>query len=260
MSQPTNTPCTLPPIEIEVCIDHIESLRYAILGGATRIELCSSLALGGLTPSFGLMRQAVRLSSVPIYMMIRPRQGDFLYTEEDIALMMMDIEAAASAGAQGIVTGVLSTDGSINLRAMKALVGQAHRLELNVTFHRAIDQCCDAKVALEQLVELGCERVLTSGQASNALSGKEVLKDLVSQANGRIQVLAGAGVNRDNVAELVNYTGVDAVHLSGKTLRASQMRFVASQAKMGAQDVDDFSLLVTNSSAINAVKAALASR
>ncbi|MGL6315815.1 copper homeostasis protein CutC [Vibrio sp. WXL103] len=260
MSQPTNSPSSRTPIEIEVCIDHIESLRYAILGGASRIELCSSLALGGLTPSFGLMRQAVRLSNVPIYVMIRPRQGDFLYTEEDIALMMMDIEAAASAGARGIVTGVLFADGSINLPAMKALVSKAHHLGLKVTFHRAIDQCRDAKLALEQLVELGCERVLTSGQASNALSGKELLKDLVSQANGRIQVMAGAGVNRDNVAELVNYSGVEAVHLSGKTQRASQMRFIANQAKMGAQDVDDFSLPVTNSSAIDAVKSALERR
>lgn len=244
-------------MQIEVCIDHLESLPIAINGGATRIELCSSLALGGLTPSYGLMCQAAALSSVPVYAMIRPRQGDFLCDCDDIALMCLDIEAAAKAGLKGIVTGVLTADGHIDLPAMQTLVNTAHKYRLGVTFHRAIDQCADIESALECIIDLGCERILTSGQTGNALAGTKTLKAMVEQAQGRIKIMAGAGVNAENVEDIIAHTQVDEVHLSGKSTRPSKMTYVARSAQMGSNDIDDYMIPVTSSEAIWAVKQAL---
>ncbi|WP_430381250.1 copper homeostasis protein CutC, partial [Vibrio parahaemolyticus] len=180
---------------LEVCIDNIESLHYAIAGGATRIELCSSLALGGLTPSYGFMQQAAKLSSVPVYAMIRPRQGDFFYNEEEIEMMRWDIEAAHQSGLSGVVFGVLTQDGDIHMPYAAALCEFAQALGLGVTFHRAFDQCRDAEKTLEEVISLGCERILTSGLAPSAPQGIDVLRALVKQAQGRIAIMAGAGVN-----------------------------------------------------------------
>ncbi|MDF5159462.1 copper homeostasis protein CutC, partial [Vibrio parahaemolyticus] len=212
---------------LEVCIDNIESLHYAIAGGATRIELCSSLALGGLTPSYGFMQQAAKLSSVPVYAMIRPRQGDFFYNAEEIEMMRWDIEAVHQSGLSGAVFGVLTQDGDIHMPYAAALCEFAQALGLGVTFHRAFDQCRDAEKTLEEVISLGCERILTSGLAPSAPQGIDVLRALVKQAQGRIAIMAGAGVNASNVRELVEDTQVPEIHLSGKTTRPSQMTFVA---------------------------------
>ncbi|HHX8391691.1 TPA: copper homeostasis protein CutC [Vibrio alginolyticus] len=242
---------------LEVCIDNIESLHYAIAGGATRIELCSSLALGGLTPSYGFMQQAAKLSSVPVYAMIRPRQGDFFYNEEEIEMMRWDIEAAHQSGLSGVVFGVLTQDGDIHMPYAAALCEFAQALGLGVTFHRSFDQCRDAEKALEEVISLGCERILTSGLAPSAPQGIDVLRALVKQAQGRIAIMAGAGVNASNVRALVEDTQVPEIHLSGKTTRPSQMTFVAEQSKMGASDVDDFLIPITSTQTITDVVAAL---
>ncbi|MCG6309516.1 copper homeostasis protein CutC [Vibrio alginolyticus] len=242
---------------LEVCIDNIESLHYAIAGGATRIELCSSLALGGLTPSYGFMQQAAKLSSVPVYAMIRPRQGDFFYNEEEIEMMRWDIEAAHQSGLSGVVFGVLTQDGDIHMPYAAALCEFAQALGLGVTFHRAFDQCRDAEKTLEEVISLGCERILTSGLAPSALQGIDVLRALVKQAQGRIAIMAGAGVNASNVRALVEDTQAPEIHLSGKTTRPSQMTFVAEQSKMGASDVDDFLIPITSTQAITDVVATL---
>ncbi|EDP58565.1 copper homeostasis protein CutC [Vibrio sp. AND4] len=243
--------------QLEVCIDTIESLHNAIAGGATRIELCSSLALGGLTPSYGFMQQAADRSTIPIYAMIRPRQGDFFYSEEEIEIMRWDIEAAKQAGLDGVVFGVLTQDGNIHMPFTKALCEFAQALGLGVTFHRAFDQCRDAEKALEELISLGCERILTSGLASSAPQGTTMLKALVEQAQGRISIMAGAGVNADNVGQLIEQTKVTEVHLSGKVARPSHMTFIAEQSKMGAANVDDFSIPITSTEVITKVSAAL---
>lgn len=243
--------------QLEVCIDTIESLHSAIAGGATRIELCSSLALGGLTPSYGLMRCAAQQSSIPVYAMIRPRQGDFLYSDDELAIMFADIKAAHQAGLQGVVLGLLTADGEVDQSRCRPLTDLAHALDLGVTFHRAFDQCCDASRALECIIELGCERVLTSGLAASAPQGCAVIAQLVAQSAGRIAIMAGAGVNAANVAQLVRSTGVTELHLSGKTTRASQMRFIAAQSKMGAADSDDYIIPVTDQTAIHNTASAL---
>ncbi|PMJ90159.1 copper homeostasis protein CutC [Vibrio sp. 10N.261.55.A7] len=240
---------------IEVCIDNLESLHNAIEGGATRIELCSSLALGGLTPSFGMMKKAAQISPIPVYAMIRPRQGDFLYDADDIESMLIDIEAASLAGLNGVVFGLLDANGNIDMTAARQLAEKAHSLNLGITFHRAIDQCQDYQTAIEQVCELGCERVLTSGLASTAEKGISVIADMVNIANGRIGIMAGAGLNVSNVQGIVEQTHISEVHLSGKSSRASKMTYVAEQAKMG--NSDDFIVPVTDAQAISLVTALL---
>ena len=241
---------------IEVCIDNIESLHYAQQGGATRIELCSSLALGGLTPSAGLMQAAARYATVPVYAMIRPRQGDFLFSGQDTEIMLADIHAARQAGLQGVVVGILDHQGQVDTDTLRELVKQAG--SLGVTFHRAIDLCPAPFDALEHIMAAGCERVLTSGQQSNALAGAGMIKRMVDYCGSRLSIMAGAGVTAGNVAEIIDKTGVREVHLSGKTVRPSKMTAYASKARMGSAEVDDFSIPVTSTEKIAAVAHALA--
>ncbi len=239
--------------QLEVCIDNIESLTKAIEGGATRIELCSSLALGGLTPSFGFMQLAAQNSTVPVYAMIRPRQGDFLYNSDELAIMRQDILAAHNAGLNGVVFGMLDKNGHLPEQELLEMMLLVHGLGMQATFHRAIDQCADIKAALNILIKLQFERVLSSGQAASALEGVQQLNKMVTQARGRIAIMAGAGVNGDNVAAIIAQSGVREVHLSGKTTRASQMEYIAAQAHMGDKDQDDWQIPVTSQQAIAAV-------
>lgn len=229
--------------EIEVCIDNLESLHNAINGGATRIELCSSLALGGLTPSYGMMKQAAKVSSVPVYAMIRPRQGDFLYDSDDIESMLEDIYIAKKAGMNGVVFGLLTADGQIDTETGSKLMQAASGL--GVTFHRAIDHCRDYVKAIEDVKSLGCERVLTSGLKTNALDGAETIAHMNQLCGDGLSIMAGAGVTADNVSEIVAATGIREVHLSGKSQRASHMNHSAT-AHMGSSDVDDHIIPVTS--------------
>ncbi|PSW11030.1 copper homeostasis protein CutC [Photobacterium sanctipauli] len=240
---------------IEVCIDNIESLHLAQQGGATRIELCSSLALGGLTPNVGLMQLAAKYASIPVYAMIRPRQGDFLFEQQDVEIMLADIHAAKQAQLQGVVVGVLSQDGHVDKDILKALCLEAKGM--GITFHRAIDQCVDPMAALDTVMEMGCERVLTSGLKANAFDGIAMLKNMVTHCGDRLSIMAGAGVTADNVAEIVRKTSVREVHLSGKSTRASKMTAFAADAHMGNADIDDFAIPVTASDKIAAVRNAL---
>lgn len=219
--------------QLEVCIDNIESLAYAIAGGATRIELCSSLALGGLTPNAGLIKQAVQSSSIPIYVMIRPRQGDFLYDCDDVEIMAEDIRTAAKYGASGVVLGLLDKEGHVDMPRSIRLVKLARELDLGVTFHRAFDQCRHPEQALEDVIALGCERILTSGLATSASDGVATLSAMVKQAEGRIAIMAGAGVSSENVASIIASSGVNEVHLSGKSTRQSKMHYIADDARWG---------------------------
>ncbi|MGF1725111.1 copper homeostasis protein CutC [Photobacterium nomapromontoriensis] len=240
---------------LEVCIDNIESLHYAQQGGATRIELCSSLALGGLTPNAGLMKLAAQNATVPVYAMIRPRQGDFLFSDQDKEIMLADIFAAKQAGLHGVVVGVLNADSSVDSHLLKALCTEAKGM--GVTFHRAIDQCLDPMAALDTIMTHGCERILTSGLKPNAEAGIPMLKTMVDYCGDRLSIMAGAGVTAENVARIVQESGVREVHLSGKSTRPSLMTGYSAEAYMGSADVDDFAIPVTSSDKIAAVVAAL---
>src|SRR2546425_3161215 len=219
------------PVLVEACVDSIESALAAAAGGAHRIELCANLVEGGTTPSAGTLALCRARLAIPIFVLVRPRGGDFLYSAAELAVMLEDIGRAREAGAQGIVTGVLRADGEIDTDRTRELMAAARPLRM--TFHRAFDVCRDASRALETLIALGVDRVLTSGQAATAPEGAETIAGLVRQAAGRIAILPGGGITGDNVADLVRATGVTAVHLTGAVTRRSGMTFRAPQGMIG---------------------------
>ncbi len=198
-------------ITVEVCVDDATGLAAAIAGGAHRVELCSALAVGGLTPSPGFMRLAAN-SPIPVYAMMRPRAGTFVYGADEIDLIRGDIDAAAGAGLPGVVLGASTASGALDAETCAALVTHAHGAGLAVTLHRAIDLTPDPVAAVDAAVEAGFERILTSGGARTATEGAEFIAAMVTRAAGRISIMAGSGVNAGNVAELVRRTGVREVH------------------------------------------------
>jgi len=200
---------TADRILLEVCVDTPAGLAAAIAGGADRIELCAALALQGLTPAPGLMAQAAS-APIPVYPMIRPRNGDFCYDAGDLDAIRKDIDAVRAFGLAGVVIGANRPDGQLDLDALALLV--EHSKGLGLTLHRAFDLAPDQSVALEAAIALGFERVLTSGGALTAQAGAERIAELVEQADGRIGILAGAGVRPSNLAEIVRRTGVREVH------------------------------------------------
>lgn len=194
---------------IEAAVESSEAAQAAAEGGAHRIELCADLADGGTTPSFELLRD-IRLS-IPVYVLIRPRAGDFLYTEAEHRTMLEQIRRAKAAGARGIVTGALAGV-AVDMQRTAELIAAAR--PLGVTFHRAIDVCTPIEAALEALIHLGVDRVLTSGGAKTAAEGAETIGRLVLQAAGRIVILAGGGIDPTNVARLVQESAVHEIHFS----------------------------------------------
>lgn len=199
---------------LEVAANSLASALAAQAGGAGRIELCTGLELGGLTPSYGqiaLVREQVVL---PLYVLIRPRGGDFLYSGADMETMRRDIESCAALGCDGVVLGVLDADGCVDAPRCRELIRAAG--SMGVTFHRAFDMTRDLSRSLEDIIALGVERVLTSGAAPSALGGADTLRALVEQARDRIIVMPGAGVRPDNIRELAIFTGAREFHASAK--------------------------------------------
>lgn len=194
---------------LEVCVDDVAGLAAAVEGGADRIELCSSLGQGGLTPSAGLMAEAARLP-IPVIALIRPRGGGFVYTEAEERVMRRDIERAAELGLAGVAIGALTDGRDLDLALLQRLVAGAAGLQL--TLHRAFDLVRDPAKALEQAVALGFHRILTSGGAPQAPAGAAQLAARVAQSRGRVGILAGSGIHADNVAALLAATGVTEVH------------------------------------------------
>ena len=196
---------------LEVCCGSLASALRAVEGGAERIELCSALSLDGLTPSTGtLCLLRARYPELRIHVLIRPREGDFVYTEDELQLMEADIRAAAAFGATAIVAGALTPDATIDIEATRRLRQAAPQLPF--TFHRAFDRITDQTEALEQLISLGCDRVLTSGGAATAEAGIPQISRLVSQAAGRITILPGGGVNSTNARRILDSTGATEIH------------------------------------------------
>jgi len=209
---------TANKIIVEVCADSIDSALAAQQGGAERIELCQSLAEGGTTPSFAVIEAARRLLNIKVFVLIRPRGGDFLYNDTEFALMQMDIHCCGKLGCHGVVIGMLNADGSIDVRRCAVLIAIAREYNMQVTFHRAFDCCRDLAEGLEAIIELGCERVLTSGGFPSAPEGTAALRQLVSQAGERIIVMPGAGITPENAAELVKNTGAKEIHGSFRSV------------------------------------------
>ncbi|MBQ8501641.1 MAG: copper homeostasis protein CutC [Bacteroides sp.] len=222
---------------LEVCAASIESILAARQGGASRIELCSALEIGGVTPSAGLIKEARKVEGLALHVLIRPRGGDFLYNAHEVACMEQDIYQAKECGADGVVIGALTADGEIDVavcsRLMKAAQG------MNVTFHRAFDRCCNPQEALENIVRLGCNRILTSGQAATAEAGIPLLRQLVNQADGRLLILPGCGVNRSNAEKILRETGTTEIHASAGKSFASLMKYHNKNVSMGSSDADE---------------------
>lgn len=184
--------------------------------GASRIELCERLDVGGVTPSPALVKETLSVCSLPINVLIRPREGDFVYSEDEITAMERDIQTFKSMGVNAVVIGALQPDGSIDIRTMKRLIAAARPLP--VTFHRAFDRCSEPLAAFEQIIELGCERLLTSGHAADALQGAPLIAELVRRSRGRIVVMAGKGVRPDNLELLLSLTAAPEYHSSAVLL------------------------------------------
>ena len=197
---------------IEICVDTLEGARTAARGGADRLELCAALSEHGLTPSLGVVQRAVQTLSVPIFVMVRPRSGGFVYSAEELAAMEMDIEAFKRAGVQGIVLGVLTPENRVDVEQTRRLVALA--APLPVTFHRAFDDCPDLSQALEDVIAAGAKLVLTSGGAPTLARGADAVADLVQRAAGRVEIIASSGVTIDTARDLWQATNAPAIHAS----------------------------------------------
>ncbi|HEY1024969.1 MAG TPA: copper homeostasis protein CutC [Sphingobacteriaceae bacterium] len=202
---------------LEVIAFNIESCATIEQSGAHRIELCDNSAEGGTTPSFGLVKRAREIVSIDLFPIIRPRGGDFCYSEHEFEIMQRDIEVCENIGCDGIVTGMLKTNGTVDTDRTKKLVDLAYPLE--VTFHRAFDRVRDPFEALEEVIDCGCTRILTSGLYPSASEGKEVIKQLIRQADGRIVIMPGSGIRASNILELARYTGAQEFHMSARTMK-----------------------------------------
>ena len=203
--------------QIEICCGSIQSAANAKAGGAVRVELCQGLVEGGTTPSPATIQYAVRELGLKVFVLVRPRGGDFCYNELEVKTMEEDVAFCKEAGASGIVVGFLHPDGSIDTELTRRFV--EFSAPLPVTFHRAFDECADPLNALEQIIECGCARILTSGCKPTAIEGAEMLQQLVKQADGRITILAGSGVTPENAVALREKTGVKEIHGSCKKTR-----------------------------------------
>ncbi len=216
---------------VEICADSVESATIAEAAGAGRIELCSALTEGGVTPSAGLIEAVRRETNIRLHVLIRPRSGDFLYNDTEFTVMRRDIDTAGECGADGIVTGILRSDGTIDIERTALLAEYAAPMAL--TFHRAFDLCRDPKKGLEDVIATGASRVLTSGQAKNAIEGASLIRSMIADAGGRIIIMPGGGIDEYNIALLATGTGATEYHLSGRKQRESMMTFRRKGIYMG---------------------------
>lgn len=229
----------------EVCANSVESCLAAQAGGADRVELCAGIPEGGTTPSYGEISVARELlSTTRLHVIIRPRGGDFLYSPVEVKTMLKDIEMARQLGADGVVFGCLTAEGEIDILVMQELMKASQGL--SVTFHRAFDVCRHPQKALEQIIELGCNRILTSGQQPTAEQGIPLLKELQEQAAGRIILLAGCGVNEKNISRIASETGIREFHFSARKTIKSEMIYKNESVSMGGTvHIDEYERNVT---------------
>ena len=218
---------------MEICVDSVESAITAESAGAGRLELCSALSEGGITPSAGLIESVRRNTDIRIHVLIRPRSGDFLYSDSEFSVMRRDIDTAGECGADGIVTGLLVRDGTVDLERTALLVEYAS--PMTVTFHRAFDMSRDPLKAMEDVITAGAKSILTSGQARTAIEGAGVIKTLVAAAGNRIQIMPGGGINEYNISLLATSTAAKEYHMSARHETESRMTYRRKGIYIGAQ-------------------------
>lgn len=240
---------------LEACVDSVESAMAAKRGGADRLELCANLIIGGTTPSLTLYRRIREVVDIPIHVLIRPRFGDFLYTEEEYEIMLREIKAFVEEGANAVVIGSLNDDGSINVEQMKGMMDAAGGKK--VTLHRAFDVCRDPWEALEVAKKLGIHTILTSGQEASCYDGRKLLGELQKQANGTIEIMAGGGVCKEVIETLRQMTDIHCFHMSGKETLESGMKYRNPKVNMGLPGISEFEVWRTNEEAIQRAVQAL---
>ena len=226
----------------EICANSVASCVAAQEGGADRVELCAGIPEGGTTPSYGMIRNARENISIALNVIIRPRGGDFLYSESEIKEMIYDIQAAKELGADGLVFGCLNPDGTVDMKTMSRLMEAAG--DTPVTFHRAFDHTNDPFKALEDIISLGCARILTSGCRPTALEGADLLSRLVEKAGERIIIMPGCGVRENNIAEIARLSGAREFHFSARESVESGMIFRNPEVAMGSED-DPYGYVLT---------------
>src|ERR1700754_1423993 len=237
------------PFQLEICAFNLASAIVAQGAGADRVELCASPAEGGVTPSPGVIRLARESLRIALYPIIRPREGDFLYSEEEFRIMLRDIDYCKQLGCNGVVIGLLQADGSVDQRRTARLVEAAY--PLGVSFHRAFDRAANPFEALEDIIHMGCERVLTSGQRPTALEGATLIDQLVREADDRIVIMPGSGVRSSTIADLAERTGAAEFHTSARLRQASGMEFVPVAMK------EEQSVVMAGEEEIKKIKEAL---
>jgi copper homeostasis protein len=240
---------------LEICLDSVESAVNAQRGGADRVELCAALPEGGVTPSAGMIAAVRKAVSIGLQVMIRPRGGDFSYSHDEFGIMQRDILIAKQLGASGAVFGMLTLEGRIDQPRMEQLIALARPLK--VTCHRAFDMASDLPLALDDLISLGVDRVLTSGGHRSAIDAMPTLAQLVQRARGRISVMACGEISITNVKAVVNYTGVTEVHSGLAESVASAMRFRNSRIAMGSLAGNEYQRTIVSESSVRELRAAL---
>lgn len=240
---------------LESCVDSVESALAAAKGGADRLELCANLIIGGTTPSPALFEEIRKVSPIRIHALIRPRFGDFCYTDYEFAMIRREVAMYREMGAEGVVIGILNPDGSLNMEQMEILMKEAGGM--SVTLHRAFDVCRDPFEALDQAKKLGIHTILTSGQKNSASAGRDLLKELTERAGDAIDIMAGGGVNAQVIRELAPYTGAHVFHMSGKITLDSRMEYRREGVNMGLPSLSEFEIWRTKAENIRAAREVL---
>lgn len=233
-------------IIVEACVNSVTSAIEAEKGGAHRVELCNNLYEGGTTPSAASIITTAQSIGIDLHVLIRPRGGDFLYSDLEFEVMKRDILFCKENGVKGVVLGVLKVFGEVDVKRTRELVEAAS--PMLVTFHRAFDMVLDPFQALEDVISAGCHRILTSGLANKVTNGLEMVRRMVELADGRIIIMAGSGINHENVKELLKWTGVTEIHASARTSYPSNMKYKRSNIFMGdLSEIPEFEILQTDS-------------
>lgn len=241
---------------LECCVDSVESALAAVKGGADRLEICSGLPMGGLSPSPCLFQKIQEVcQGVKLHVLLRPRVGDFCYSEYEFQILREEVKLFRKLGADGVVIGILEPEGELDVERMKVLMEEAEGM--SVTLHRAFDMCSVPRVALEQAVQLGIQTILTSGQRNSALEGADLLELLVEQAGNRITIMPGAGVSAAVLPQLLERTGAKAYHMSGKKTIPGRMIYRQLQVSMGSAQMDEYKISLTDEEQVRAARTIL---
>lgn len=242
------------PYILEACVDSAESADIATKAGANRLELCSNLMIGGTTPTLAAFRQVRKKCKNTIHVLIRPRYGDFCYSDDEFEIMLEEIRIFSKEGADGVVIGILKPDGKLDVDRMSVLIREAGGM--SITLHRAFDVCADPYEMMEQAIDLNIHTILTSGQKKDCLEGKACLEKLVSQSLGRIDIMAGSGVDASAIEKLYD-TGIRSYHMSGKTILQSPMIYRKQDVHMGLDTFNEYELWRTQDEKIRKAVAVL---